>query len=241
MGGSFEFFDIILFAMFAAFLVYRLRSVLGKRTGNEPADRQQERRGADAFLGPDERNEADDGADSGRNDGENIISLPDRSDDDDGVVPEPKSQLHASFLKIRALDQSFDPDAFLEGALGAFEMILQAYTEGDGKTLNTLLSPEVYENFAGAIRVRELANNTQENTLAGIKSAEIIDAELEEQVARVTVKIVSEQINSTRDENGDVIDGDPSAVVQVTDIWVFVRDTKSSNPNWTLLATGRSN
>ncbi|MDE0813995.1 MAG: Tim44/TimA family putative adaptor protein [Alphaproteobacteria bacterium] len=241
MGGSFEFFDIILFAMFAAFLVYRLRSVLGKRTGNEPSDRQQERRGADAFLGPDERNEADDGADSDRNDGENIISLLDRSDDDDGVVPEPKSQLHASFLKIRALDQSFDPDTFLEGALGAFEMILQAYTEGDGKTLNTLLSPEVYENFAGAIRVRELANNTQENTLAGIKSAEIIDAELEEQVARVTVKIVSEQINSTRDENGDVIDGDPSAVVQVTDIWVFVRDTKSSNPNWTLLATGRSN
>jgi predicted lipid-binding transport protein (Tim44 family) len=241
MGGSFEFFDIILFAMFAAFLVYRLRSVLGKRTGNEPADRQQERRGADAFLGPDERNEADDGAVSDRNDGENIISLPDRNDDDDGVVPEPKSQLHASFLKIRALDQSFDPDTFLEGALGAFEMILQAYTEGDGKTLNTLLSPEVYENFAGAIRVRELANNTQENTLAGIKSAEIIDAELEEQVARVTVKIVSEQINSTRDENGDVIDGDPSAVVQVTDIWVFVRDTKSSNPNWTLLATGRSN
>jgi predicted lipid-binding transport protein (Tim44 family) len=167
--------------------------------------------------------------------------LPDRNDDDDGVVPEPKSQLHASFLKIRALDQSFDPNTFLEGALGAFEMILQAYTEGDGKTLNTLLSPEVYENFAGAIRVRELANNTQENTLAGIKSAEIIDAELEEQVARVTVKIVSEQINSTRDENGDVIDGDPSAVVQVTDIWVFVRDTKSSNPNWTLLATGRSN
>jgi predicted lipid-binding transport protein (Tim44 family) len=241
MGGSFEFFDIILFAMFAAFLVYRLRSVLGKRTGNEPADRQQERRCADAFLGPDERNEADDGADSDRNDGENIISLPDRNDDDDGVVPEPKSQLHASFLKIRALDQSFDPNTFLEGALGAFEMILQAYTEGDGKTLNTLLSPEVYENFAGAIRVRELANNTQENTLAGIKSAEIIDAELEEQVARVTVKIVSEQINSTRDENGDVIDGDPSAVVQVTDIWVFARDTKSSNPNWTLLATGRSN
>jgi predicted lipid-binding transport protein (Tim44 family) len=241
MGGSFEFFDIILFAMFAAFLVYRLRSVLGKGTGNQPADRQQERRGADAFLGPDERNESDDGVDSDRNDGENIIPLPDRSDDDDGVVPEPKSQLHASFLKIRALDQSFDPDTFLEGALGAFEMILQAYTEGDGKTLNTLLSPEVYENFAGAIRVRELANNTQENTLAGIKSAEIIDAELEEQVARVTVKIVSEQINSTRDENGDVIDGDPSAVVQVTDIWVFVRDTKSSNPNWTLLATGRSN
>lgn len=241
MGGSFEFFDIILFAMFAAFLVYRLRSVLGKRTGHERQDEQrQDRTGADAFLSPDERNEAE----SERDGGDNIISLPDRSDDgreDDGGAPEPETPLHAAFMQIHAVDRTFDPDKFLEGGLGAFEMILQAYTEGDGKTLNTLLSPEVYENFASAIRARELANNTQETTLAGIKSAEIIDAELDGQMAKVTVKIVSEQINATRDENGDVIDGDPNAVVEVTDIWVFARDTKSSNPNWTLLATGLSN
>lgn len=249
MGGSFEFFDIILFAMFAAFLVYRLRSVLGKRTGHERQDKgRQDRMGADAFLSPDERNDAE----SERDGGDNIIALPDRGDDvredggaedrtDDGGAPEPESPLHAALVQIHAVDQTFDPDKFLEGGLGAFEMILQAYTEGDGKTLNTLLSPEVYENFASAIRARELANNTQETTLAGIKSAEIIDAELEGRMAQVTVKIVSEQINATRDENGDVIDGDPNAVVEVTDIWVFARDTKSSNPNWTLLATGLSN
>ena len=226
MGGSFEFFDILLFAMFAAFLVYRLRSVLGKRTGHERQDR------ADAFLSPDEPSDAGDGAD-------NIISLPDRSEGDE--EPEPETPLGAAFAKIRAQDQSFDPDTFLGGAQAAFEMILQAFTEGDGKTLNTLLSPEVYENFASAIRARELANNTQETTLAGIKSAEIIDAELDGPMAQVTVKIVSEQINATRDENGDVIDGDPNAVVEITDIWVFARDTKSSNPNWALLATGASN
>jgi predicted lipid-binding transport protein (Tim44 family) len=228
MGGSFEFFDILLFAMFAAFLVYRLRSVLGKRTGHE----RQERPGADAFLSPDEQSDASGGAD-------NIISLPDRSEDDE--EPEPETPLGMAFASIRAQDQSFDPDGFLNGAQAAFEMILQAFTEGDGKTLNTLLSPEVYENFASAIRSRELANNTQETTLAGIKSAEIIDAELDGGMAQVTVKIVSEQINATRDENGEVIDGDPNAVVEITDIWVFARDTKSSNPNWALLATGASN
>lgn len=226
MGGSFEFFDILLFAMVAAFLVYRLRSVLGKRTGHERQDR------TDAFLSPDERSDAGGGAD-------NIISLPDRSEDDE--EPELETPLGAAFAKIRAQDRSFDPDTFLGGAQAAFEMILQAFTEGDGKTLNTLLSPEVYENFASAIRARELANNTQETTLAGIKSAEIIDAELDGPMAQVTVKIVSEQINATRDENGDVIDGDPNAVVEITDIWVFARDTKSSNPNWALLATGASN
>ena len=35
MGDLPHYFDIILFAMVAAFLVLRLRSVLGRRTGNE--------------------------------------------------------------------------------------------------------------------------------------------------------------------------------------------------------------
>lgn len=233
MGGNMEFFDIILFAMLAVFLVYRLRGVLGKRTGHE----RQERHGADAFLSPDEQSDAS--ADAGRGGADNIISLPDRSEDEEAL--EPETPLGAAFAQIRALDRSFDPDEFINGAQAAFEMILQAFTEGDGKTLNTLLSPEVYENFASAIRARELANNTQETTLAGIKSAEIIDAELEGRTAKVTVKIVSEQINATRDENGAVIDGDPNAVIEITDIWVFARDVKSSNPNWALLATGASN
>jgi predicted lipid-binding transport protein (Tim44 family) len=239
MGGNFEFFDIILFAMLAAFLVFRLRGALGKRTGNE-------RRNVESFIRPDD---AKDGATDAATDAavneaqnDNIIALPDRGEDNSSdAAAEPESPLNAAFVKIYNVDQSFNPGKFIEGAQMAFEMILKAFTDGDGKTLNTLLSAEVYENFAGAIRARELANNTQETTLVGIQSAEIIDAELDGRDAVITVKIVSDQINATRDENGDLVDGDPNTVTEITDIWIFSRDTTSSNPNWALIATRSPN
>jgi predicted lipid-binding transport protein (Tim44 family) len=232
MGGDFEFFDIILFAMLAAFLVFRLRGALGKRTGNE-------RRDVESFIRPDDAKDGATDAAVNEAQNDNIIALPDRGDDD--LAAEPESPLNAAFAEIFNADQSFHPGKFIEGAQMAFEMILKAFTDGDGKTLNTLLSPEVYENFAGAIRARELANNIQETTLVGIQSAEIIDAELDGSDAIITVKIVSDQINATRDENGDLVDGDPNAVTEITDIWIFSRDTTSSNPNWALIATRSPN
>ncbi|MGY8958406.1 MAG: Tim44/TimA family putative adaptor protein [Alphaproteobacteria bacterium] len=242
MGGNFEFFDIILFAMLAAFLVFRLRGALGKRTGNE-------RPGADSFIRPDDAKDGANDAPVNEAQNDNIIALPDRGENDhpndnhptDNVAAEPDSPLNAAFVQIYNVDQSFHPDKFIDGAQMAFEMILKAFTDGDGKTLNTLLSAEVYENFAGAIRSRELANNTQETTLVGIQLAEIIDAELDGHNAVITVKIVSDQINATRDENDAVIDGDPNEVTETTDIWIFSRDTTSSNPNWALIATRSPN
>jgi predicted lipid-binding transport protein (Tim44 family) len=221
MGGGFGIFDIILFAMLAAFLVYRLRSVLGKRTG-------QEQRPSDQLP-------AQDGAGDAGND--NVISLPDRAaEDTDEDIPS-DSPLSAGITQIHIADPSFETGSFLSGAQSAFEMVINAYAAGDGKTLNMLLSPEVYENFAGAIRSRELANNTQESTLVGIDSAELLEAEMQDRIAVVTVKFATEQINATIDENDKVVDGDRNAVLKVTDIWTFARDSASNNPNWKLIAT----
>lgn len=222
MGGGFDIFEIILFAMVAAFLVYRLRSVLGKRTGHE-------HRRPDGFGTP-----------GGASENDNVISLPDRAPAENEPKIEPDSPLAAGITQIKIADPSFEVGPFLKGAQTAFEMIVNAYATGDGKTLNTLLSPEVYENFASAIRARELANNSQESTLVGIKSAEVIEAEMHDNDAVVTVKFVSEQINATVDANGDVVDGDRNAVITVTDIWSFSRDTRSSDPNWKLVATRSS-
>jgi predicted lipid-binding transport protein (Tim44 family) len=80
-----------------------------------------------------------------------------------------------------------------------------------------------------------------EMTLVGIQSSEIIEASMDGRVAFVTVKFVSEQIEVTRDTAGDVIEGDPSRVTTVTDIWTFARNTRSRNPNWTLVATEAPN
>ena len=99
------------------------------------------------------------------------------------------------------------------------------------------MSPEVYANFTQVIREREHTGITLEDTLVGIKSVEIVEAFVEDKAANINVKFVSEQINVTRDENGDVVDGDPNAVVNVVDFWTFSRHTKSRDLNWTLVAT----
>ena len=228
MGEGFQFIDIIFFAMIAAFLVLRLRSVLGRRDGNENQLRNRFKAHQD--------DQSDD----------NVVELPDQSEsssDDEDPEDSPldayedDEQLFRGLSKIMETDPRFQPDEFLSGSRMAFELVLGAYAHGDAETLKPLLSPEVYANFAQAIRDREQAGETLEDTLVGIKSADIVEAYVENKTANINVKFVSEQINATRDENGDVVDGDPNAVVKGVDFWTFARHTKSRDPNWTLVAT----
>jgi predicted lipid-binding transport protein (Tim44 family) len=227
MSGGFEYFDIILFAMIAAFLVYRLGSVLGKRTGHERQSREPFGR-----LGGKES-----AAETGN---DNVIAIPQR--ETPPQEEEPDTPLGAALTQIKLADSSFTRKGFLEGARAAFEMVITAFALGDMKTLRSLLSQEVYENFAEAIRTRERANQTRETTLVGIDVAEIIEAKLEDKRhAYVTVRYISQQVNATRDEAHNVVDGDPNAIEKVTDIWTFRRDTRASDPNWQLVATRSPN
>jgi predicted lipid-binding transport protein (Tim44 family) len=155
---------------------------------------------------------------------------------------EPDTPLGAAITQIKLADPDFTRKGFLEGARAAFEMVITAFALGDMKTLRQLLSNDVCENFAEAIRQRERMNQTRETTLVGIDVAEILEASLEEnRYAIVTVKYVSQQVNATRDEENNVVDGDPNAIEKVTDIWTFSRDTKASDPNWQLIATRSPN
>ncbi len=232
MGDGFQFIDIILFAMIAAFLIFRLRNVLGRRDGHEG--------GFHDHLKPDEKKR---NADEELDDEDNIVHLTDRGQDDDGSPFEGEEAiasddpLSAGLKSIKSADPSFVQEEFLDGAAMAFEMILNAYASGDTSVLKNLLSPEVYGNFTQAIRDREQAGEVLEDTLVNIKSTEIVEAYMEAQHATVTVKFISEQVNVTRDESGDVVDGNPNAIITVTDFWTFARDTRSRNPNWTLVAT----
>jgi predicted lipid-binding transport protein (Tim44 family) len=226
MDGGFAFFDIVFFAMVAAFLILRLRSVLGRRTGNENPERWTTR--------PPQ-------APPARGDGDNVTRLPDRSaQTDEGAGPAAVpagSPLEAGLTQIKVADPNFDPRGFADGARSAFEMIVVSYAQGDTATLRPLLSDEVYDNFAAAIRTRQQAKHTLETTLVGIRSADLVEARMDGRTAFVTVKFVSEQINVTRDESGKVVDGDPQAIAVVTDIWTFSRNTRSRDPNWLLVAT----
>jgi predicted lipid-binding transport protein (Tim44 family) len=209
------FIDIVLFAMVAVFLVLRLRSVLGRRTGTE--------RRRELFERPV-------GAD-------NVVTLPDRGkpiEADGGAAP---GSVAAGLAAIRGADPSFDPESFLHGARSAFEMIVGAFAAGDTATLRPLLSDEVYDRFAEAIQAREEAKETLETNLLSIKAADITEAELSGRTAYVTVRFVSDQVNITRAFDGSIVDGDPDRIVEKTDFWTFARNTRASDPNWQLVAT----
>ena len=186
MGEGFQFIDIVLFAMIAAFLILRLRSVLGRhRDHGRPED----------GVGGSRTSQRD----------ENVISLPEQADPTPTVAdgldesePPPKgTSIDAGFTQIQIAAPDFDRTEFLVGARTAFEMIIQAFAEGDQELLKSLLSEEVYGNFLSAMTSREEASETLENTLIRIVSAEPIEAYMDGASAYVTVKIVSEQINVT--------------------------------------------
>jgi predicted lipid-binding transport protein (Tim44 family) len=138
-------------------------------------------------------------------------------------------------------DPGFDPNHFIDGAKAAYEMIVMAFAQGDDATLKQLLGSDVYDGFQRAIRERESRGEKVESSLVGIDKADIIEAEVKNRTAYVTVKFVSELISVTRDADGEVVEGDPKKVREVTDIWTFAREVGSKNPNWKLVATEAAN
>lgn len=145
--------------------------------------------------------------------------------------------LEAGIAQIKAADPSFREKEFVKGARAAFEAILEAFAKGDLGTLKTLLDKSVYENFSGAINERRKAGQELETTIVGIEQSEIVKAEVDGDIAHVTVKFTTEQVNALKDAAGQIIEGDAANVVQVTDLWTFSRNVRSSNPNWLLVAT----
>jgi predicted lipid-binding transport protein (Tim44 family) len=223
MSGAFQYLDIIIFGTIAVFLIAKLVSVLGKRTGNE---QDAARRRPQPF--PVRRGATDKGAD-------NVIALPERESARPPVVA--TGPAADGLNRIAAADPNFNPAAFLNGARAAFEMIVGAFASGDTDTLKRLLSPTVYADFTSAIEERKARGLVQDTTLIGIKSADITAATLVDGEAQVTVRFRSEQVNVTRDSAGRVVEGDPNLVAEVVDIWTFSREVSSRDPNWRLSAT----
>ena len=221
MGNGVPFLDIILLAMVAGFVIFKLRSVLGRRTGHE-------RRRPDPFAEPVKSN-----------DNGNVVRLPERAADAGEPIEVPSSvgSMAAGIMRIKLADDRFDEREFLHGAKMAFGMIVESFAKGDVDALRPLLSRELYGGFAAAIETREKAGEVQETTIVTIRSADIVEASLEDSIAKVTVEFVTEQVKVTRNAAGEVVDGDPDRIDILTDIWTFARDTGSPDPNWELVAT----
>ena len=219
----------VIFILLAVFVIYRLRSVLGRRTGAEPP--------ALPRVNP-------------ANDGGNVVTLPTAN----GVRPangvnqpppadrwkgvaEAGSPVAAGLDALSATDGGFDAPGFINGAKAAYEMIVVAFAKGDRRSLRDLLSRDVFDGFVGVIGEREGRGETVETTFVSIDRADLSDVQMKAKVAQLTVRFVSKIITATRDKAGAVIDGSPEKVTDVTDIWTFARDTSSRDPNWKLVAT----
>ena len=229
MGDDFHVGSIVFFAIVVLFLLFRLRGVLGRRTGQE---RQRDYR--DLFSGRSATPPAS-------------APVPGPPPETRGPViegtatpvAEPPGQvpLATGLAQLKAADRTFDERTFLKGARGAFEIIVNAFAAGDTAALKPLLSADVYRSFAEAIEQRQAAKETHETTLVTVKECELAEAGLEGSTAVVTLKVVSDQVNVTRAADGKVVDGDPDRVVEKTDFWTFSRDIRSRDPNWQLVAT----
>ncbi|UXR92378.1 Tim44/TimA family putative adaptor protein [Agrobacterium tumefaciens] len=222
---------ITLFFLVAAVLIFlQLRSVLGRRTGNEkpPFDPYTPR---DVAKGP-------------VTDDNKVVTLPKRSEAEeenrfaeaDALAPV-DTALNTSLRELMTKDPTFRPKEFLNGARMAYEMIVMGFADGDRKTLKNLLSKEVFDGFDAAISERESRGEVVKSTFVGIEKADITQAGIRDSEEQITLRIVSQLISATYDKDGKLVDGDPDAVAEVDDIWTFSRDVRSRDPNWKLIAT----
>ena len=228
----------------AVVVILKLRSVLGRRTGDEEA-RVERYRAERAQQG------------TPATSSDNVVAMPRRERDGATPVAAEETQADAEeriktypgveaaarngLIDIARLDPAFDPDTFIRGAKQAYEMIVTAFAEGNRKLLKDLLSRDVYEGFTRAITDRESREEQVDQSFVGIDKADILESEVKSGIASITVRFVSQLISATRDKAGAIINGDSQRIKEVTDIWTFSRDISSAkaraNPNWRLIAT----
>lgn len=236
MEASGSFLEILFLAILAGVILYRLRDVLGRRTGQErqsPLDPYAPQR------------QSDENADS------NVIPLPTAYNNTQQTEQEQEprapmgrramtsiaDEAYPVLERMREIDRHFDIHAFLDGAQVAFEMIVTAFAQGDRDTLRPLLNDTVYDNFASAIDERERCGEDLQTTILELRTVALTEAALEGSVAHLTVRFLSDQINVVRDRDGNVIEGTEGEMEEVTDIWTFSRNLNARGPDWLLVST----
>ncbi|MDP4604988.1 MAG: Tim44/TimA family putative adaptor protein [Erythrobacter sp.] len=209
--------EIVLLAMVAAFLGLRLYSVLGRRAEQEEESVPQ-------------RFDSDDKPAGIPRPAPAAPAVPARPIELNGVMP----AVERGIREIASADNRFDLAGFMEGARGAYQMVLEAFWNGDRDTLRELCDDDVYAGFVAAIEAREAAGETLDNTLIRIEETRIHSASLDGRIARIAVLFVADIASVTRDKDGTVIAGSLDDAIESRDVWTFVRNTSARDPNWLL-------
>lgn len=215
-----QYVEILVLAVVAAVILFRLYTVLGRRTGHETPPPERFRLSGNPP------------ADAPPND--NVVTLPSRSEQ---IAERPADPVARGLFDIKLADRTFETEHFLSGARAAYETIVTAFARGDRAALRSLLSSEVFAAFDQVIAGREQRKETVEFTFVSFKDVKIVHASLKNRAAEITVAIGAQFISATLDAGGQAVEGDTKSVRDVTDVWTFTRDVKARDPNWQLVAT----
>ncbi len=215
--------QLLILAGIAVFLILRLRAVLGSRDGFEqtPVPRQD---GSGEPVGKPRFEVIEGGPDTDITD----------------HVPEGSDSAKA-LARMKAVDPDFSVGEFLQGARGAYEMILMAFESSDMDSILPFLSRDVFNSFDEVVQLREREGLRVDATFVGLRELELVEASFDEQSreGEITVKFVGELTSVVRKaDSGEMVEGDPNQIKRQKDIWTFARDMSSDSPNWKLVATG---
>lgn len=204
-----QFVDILIFAIIAIFLIMRLRSILGSRDGFEQTQAKN-----------------------------SSFQSAEQSQPAQNIIPLHGEPVHTTGLDaVRQADKTFSDDSFMQGAAAAFPMILTAFAEGDLASLRRLLGYDLNQEFTESINQRNKNNDELDITIHELQDVELLDGEVSDTIASVTVKFTSLQSRILKDSSGEQIEDESFTDTQMTDIWVFERDVSLSDPNWKLVET----
>ena len=207
MNSFFPFLDIIILGLLALFLGFRLKNLLGDRSG----------------YGEDVNNLET--YNEKKPDNNNVINLNKKKINGEGLEI------------LKKGDPNFSEEVFIIGAKQAFKIIIEAFVDSDVEKLKPLIDYELLKSFTKSISEREARQEKQFVDIIIISNLDIINISLNDNVASISIKIESEQIKYTIDKNDAIIDGNKEVSEIIKDKWVLERDVSSNDPNWRLVET----
>ena len=207
MNSFFPFLDIIILGLLALFLGFRLKNLLGDRSG----------------YGEDVNNLET--YNEKKPDNNNVINLNKKKINGEGLEV------------LKKGDPNFSEEEFIIGAKQAFKIIIEAFVDSDVEKLKPLIDYELLKSFTKSISEREARQEKQFVDIISIIKLDIINISLNDNVASISIKIESEQIKYTIDKNDTIIDGNKEVSEIIKDKWVLERDISSNDPNWKLVET----
>ena len=211
MKLSLPFIDIIIFAIIAIFLVYRLKNILGQNS---------------------ESNDQNNNIEIGKKNFTNVVKLEKTKDD--------ISEVKANNDSIYNIDPSFDEKEFLKGAQNFFEIVIECFVKGNLKDIVNFIDKKLVKNFQSVIDERLAEMETLKINIIKINSIQIKDVKKVKNFLRVSVLFETEQVKVLKDKNGKVIDGDQNKSIIVKDLWTFEKKVQTKDLNWKLVETSNA-